>query len=227
MERSVEELKKQRGGFEQVMSLPIDAERAKIEVEGRSIKGYAIVWGSKNSFNEIVLKGATANSLNARGVDSDKNKILLLNQHRQDQILSAPTVLKEDDFGLYFEAEIIEGTQVADEALAQIEAGVLRQLSYGFNYVWDKTEWDENEEAWILREIKLHEISLVTFSADENAQLRNFGEYQKTELLKVFTPDQLRNLKQVLNTLDVEESRDEHSQDEQEEQKSNNKPNFF
>lgn len=221
----LEKFKKDRENFKRCVSVPLDAERSKFEVNDRLIKGYAIVWGSKNDYNEIVLKGACTNSINARGVDgAGKNSIVILNQHRQSEPIAVPTVLKEDDYGLYFEAEIIEGTTAADEAIAQIRQGVLKQLSYGFNYVWDKTEIDETTGAVILREIKLFEISVVTFSSDENAQLRSINEFQQREMLKVFTPAEIENLRHILNNFQDDRSRDEHFEEneEKEEKKSTN-----
>lgn len=180
----------------QIRALPTEFDTAKIEVgEDRIIKGYAIVWGSRNAHDEIVLKGATLNSLNARGVGSTRNPIQFLYQHRSDEPIAKLTTLEEDDYGLYFEAEIIK-TQKGDELIEMINAGVLRQLSYGFSYVWDKTEYDEEEDAYILREIKLYEISIVTWSSDENAQLRSldFETYQKIGLIKDIDLDSIRNL---------------------------------
>lgn len=195
MER-LEIFKEKRKPFEQVRALPTDFDVAKIEVgEDRKIKGYAIVWGSKNSHDEIVLKGATLNSLNARGVGSTRNAIQFLYQHRSEEPIAKIDVLEEDDYGLYFEATIIK-TQAGDDLIEKINAGVLRQLSYGFSYVWDKTEYDEEQDAYILREIKLWEISIVTFSSDEMAQLRNldFGTFQKIELIKEIDVEAIRNL---------------------------------
>ena len=166
MENKIKEFKAQRDLFKNPVSTLLDASRAKLEItEDRKVKGYAIVWGSKNDYNEIVLKGATLNSLNARGVGSSSgNPILVLNQHRQTEPLCRPTVLQEDDYGLYFEGDIIEGVEYANNVVNQVNQGVLRQLSYGFNYIWDKTEYDATNDAYILKEIKLGEISLVTFS---------------------------------------------------------------
>lgn len=192
----LEIFKEKRKPFEQVRALPTDFDVAKIEVgEDRKIKGYAIVWGTKNSHDEIVLKGATLNSLNARGVGSTRNPIQFLYQHRTDEPIAKIDVLEEDDYGLYFEATIIK-TQAGDDLIEKINAGVLRQLSYGFSYIWDKTEYDDEEDAYILREIKLWEISIVTFSSDESAQLRNldFSTFQKIELIKEIDIDSIRNL---------------------------------
>lgn len=202
MENKILEFKAQRDLFKNPVSIGLDAERAKLEITAdRKVKGYAIVWGSKNDYNEIVLKGATLNSLNARGVGSASgNPILVLNQHRQTEPLCRPTILQEDDYGLYFEGDVIEGVGYADEAVNQVAQGVLRQLSYGFNYIWDKTEYDATNDAYILKEIKLGEISLVTFSSDENAQLRSFNQLQERAVLDKFSPDQITDLHNLLAT---------------------------
>lgn len=225
---TIDKFKEQRKHIGKVVSIPIDAKRAKFDENERTVKGYAIVWGSKNDFNEIVLKGATLNSLNARGVESEgKNKIVLLRQHRMDQPIGYFTVLREDDYGLYFEAELIEGTQASNEALAEIRQGVLSQLSYGFSYIWDKTEYDDQQDAFILREIKLWEISVVTFSSDENAQLRSFNDFQADQKLGVLSMKEMQELQTLLQH---KLSRDEHSDDdeeEQEEESNNNKVKFF
>jgi|JI10StandDraft_1071094.scaffolds.fasta_scaffold12805_4 HK97 family phage prohead protease len=202
MENKIKEFKAQRDLFKNPVSTLLDASRAKLEItEDRKVKGYAIVWGSKNDYNEIVLKGATLNSLNARGVGSSSgNPILVLNQHRQTEPLCRPTVLQEDDYGLYFEGDIIEGVEYANNVVNQVNQGVLRQLSYGFNYIWDKTEYDATNDAYILKEIKLGEISLVTFSSDENAQLRSFNQLQERAVLDKFSAEQINDLHNLLAT---------------------------
>ena len=196
-------------GINSFRSIPINLDSSKFEVdENRVIKGYCIVWGEKNMHDEIVLKGATQNSLNARGIGATKNKIAFLKHHRLDQPIARFIKLEEDDYGLYFESEIIK-TTLGDETIEEIRSGVLVQLSFGFNYVWDKTEYDSNTDAYILREIILYEISLVTLGSDSNAQLRTFSEYQKTEILKDVSVEHLRT---IINLANSElQSRDEHS----------------
>jgi HK97 family phage prohead protease len=211
MENKVKEFKAQRDLFKNPVSTLLDAERAKLEITSdRKVKGYAIVWGSKNDYNEIVLKGATLNSLNARGVGTAVgNPILVLNQHRQTEPLCRPTILQEDDYGLYFEGDVIEGVSYADDVVNQVNQGVLRQLSYGFNYIWDKTEYDAVNDAYILKEIKLGEISLVTFSSDENAQLRSFNQLQERAVLDKFSTEQINDLHNLLATRAVTNTQQE------------------
>lgn len=195
----LEIFKRERNRFERHMSNPIDFTRSKFETDDRTIKGYPIVWGERNDYSEIVLRGATLNSLNARGISATKNPILVLNQHRQSEILCRPSVLQEDDYGLYFEGEVIQGVQYADEALAQIRQGVLRQLSYGFNYIYDKIDYDETEDAYILREIKLFELSPVSFSSGDSAQLRSYNQFQLESLLMKYKPEQIRDFETLLS----------------------------
>lgn len=197
--KNLELFKKERQLFQRPLSIPIDATRSKFEINDREIEGYPIVWGEKNDFDEIVLRGATLNSLNARGVNATKNPILVLNQHRTSEILCRPSFLQEDEYGLYFKGTVIEGTRYADEALAQIKQGVLRQLSYGFGYIWDKVDYDESNDAYILREIKLWELSPVPFSSGDSAQLRSYSEFQMKNILEGFAPDQIEHVRTLLS----------------------------
>jgi len=202
MENKLLEFKAQRDLYKNPVSLELDAVRAKLEITtDRMVKGYAFVWGSKNDYKEIVIRGATLNSLNARGVGSTGgNPILILNQHNQEQPLCRPTVLFEDDYGLYFEGDIIESVGYANDVVEQVRQGVVKQVSYGFNSVWDKMVYDDVEDAYILKEIKLGEISLVTFSSDEKAQLRSFKQLQEDAILAKFSPEQINDLYNLLET---------------------------
>lgn len=226
----LEEIKKQREdlGVDKIRSLPIDESRARLTLKEREITGYAIVWGSKNEFDEIVQKGATQNSLNARGVGSTKNSIVMLKHHDVTKPIAELVELREDDYGLFFRAKIIE-TPLGNETIKEINAGVLRQLSYGFNYIWEKTTYDEERDALILQEIKLMEISLVTFSADKNAQLR-FSDFQRSQMLGEIETRTLKKLTTVINSElsrrddHSNENRDDHSKEEdntENKQKSN------
>jgi len=194
--------KTEREKYKNPVSTPFDATRAKLEItDDRKIKGYAIVWGSKNEFKEKVMKGATLNSLNARGVNTTSgNPILVLKDHRLDQALCRPNVLQEDDYGLWFEGDIVENVAYADEVVALRKAGMMHQLSYGFNYMWDKVEYDAEDDSYIIKELKLGEITVLNFSADPKAQTRGFGEFQDNAILDKFTPEQITDLHNLLAT---------------------------
>jgi HK97 family phage prohead protease len=172
--------------------MPLDAARSKMEINDREIKGYPIVWGSLNDCNETVVKGATLKSLAARGTGAvGGNRILVLLHHDQRRPLCLPTELYEDDYGLFFRARIDEGVSYCDDACASIRQGTLSQLSYGFNYVWDDnaTVYDGDRDAYVLREIDLYELSVLAFSSDPLAQLREQRRELVTSLFAGFGPD--------------------------------------
>lgn len=182
----LEQYRREREIFTRHTSLSIDAKRAKLELNDREIKGYAIVWGSKNDYDEMVMQGATLRSLNDRGAGAEGgNRILLLLHHDPRQPLCVPAELREDDYGLFFRAEIDTGISYCDDTVASVRQGTLSQLSYGFNYVWgdNKTVYDAALDAFVLREIDLYELSLVSFSSDPLAQLRSRQEEMLASLL--------------------------------------------
>lgn len=134
--------------------------------EGRTIKGYAAVWGVVDSYGTVFLRGAFAKSIQERGPDSSaKYKITLVWQHDLRDPIGRVTVLQEDDYGLYFEAEVDEIPQ-GDRALKQIESGTLNQFSFGFNYIWDKLEYNEKKGVVEVREVDLFELSPVTIGSN-------------------------------------------------------------
>jgi HK97 family phage prohead protease len=177
--------------------MPLDAKRAKFEINDREIKGYPIIWGNKNDYDEVVLQGATLKSLNDRGINAEGgNKILVLLFHEMHRPLCLPAELKEDDYGLFFRASINEGVSYCDDACASIRQGTLSQLSYGFNYVWgdNKTVYDGALDAYILREIDLYEISVVSFSSDPDAQIREKRDNLIASFLAKYGEKGLQNI---------------------------------
>jgi HK97 family phage prohead protease len=152
----------------------LSAER-KSDFAARIIAGYAIVWGSKNMHGEIMLKGCCAKSIADRGPKSNaKYKITMFWQHDSRDPLGMFDILEEDDYGLYFRTKPLDQVPNADRALLQLQSGTLNQFSAGFDYVWDKIEWDDTQDALILKEIDLFELSPVTIaSEDETFAIRS------------------------------------------------------
>lgn len=167
----------------------------KLSAEERTVKGYLIVWGVVDTYGTVFLRGCCAKSISERGPDSQaKNKIIHLWQHRTDEPIGQFTVLKEDDYGLYFEAVYDEIPQ-AERALRQIKSGTLNQYSVGFSYVWDKMTFDENVDAILLQEIELYEGSVVTRASNhETYTIRSEDAEKEKELLDEETEDLIKSL---------------------------------
>ena len=151
-------------------------------VDDRRVKGYLIVWGVVDSYGTVFRKGCCAKSIRDRGPKSNaKYKITMLWQHRQDEPLAVFDVLEEDDYGLYFEATLDE-VPTADRALKQIRSGTLNQFSVGFDYIWEKMEFNDELNAIILNEIDLFEGSVVTIGANAETYALRSREQLEAEL---------------------------------------------
>src|SRR5688572_11337305 len=74
------------------------------DLDKRIVKGYLVLWGKRNYYNEKFVKGCFAKSIREHGPGTTAAyEIKFLNQHLQREPLSLFAVLKEDDIGLYFE----------------------------------------------------------------------------------------------------------------------------
>ncbi len=149
--------------------------------EDRTVRGYLIVWGVKDTYGTTFVKGCCAKSIRERGPDSEsKQKIAFLWMHEVCNPIGRFTKLKEDDYGLYFEAEC-DDIQEGDRALRQIRSGTINQFSVGFDYMWDKVEYDEESDSVVLLEIVLMEGSPVTFGSNEETYAIRSAEQLLTD----------------------------------------------
>ncbi len=181
MKKRLKELKL-RAGLENYRHIPIEF-RGKVgskddfekKLAKRIVCGYLCTWGNRNHHGEIIIKGACAKSISERGPNSQsKYKIAFLWQHHQDDPLALFAYLEEDEYGLYFETAPLDDVPNADRCLKQIKSGTLNQFSMGFDYVYDRIEYDETTDSLVLLEIILFEGSVVTIASDGNTYaLRN------------------------------------------------------
>ncbi|WP_299733862.1 HK97 family phage prohead protease [uncultured Endozoicomonas sp.] len=136
--------------------------------ESGEFSGYGSVFGVKDSYSDIVLPGAFNASLASW---REKNKLpAMLWQHRMDEPIGIYTKMEEDDEGLYVEGRLlIDADPLAKRAHAHMQAGSLSGLSIGYSL--KDYEWDKDKGAWMLKEIDLWEVSLVTFPANDEARI--------------------------------------------------------
>lgn len=134
--------------------------------ESRTISGYAAVFNNRDKAGDILLKGCFAKSIQDRGPESQANdKIIMLWQHDQHEPIGKISVLVEDEKGLYFEA-VIDDVERGNQAIKQLESGTLNQFSIGYSYVWEKCEYDQERDAFIVKEVVLYEISVVSIGCN-------------------------------------------------------------
>lgn len=126
-------------------------------------EGYGSVFGVIDSYNEVVDKGAFADSLAKNGLP----KLLL--QHSTWMVGGIYLEAREDERGLYVKGQLNLKVNAAREAYELLKQGALTGLSIGFRTL----EEEINRETGIthLKRVKLYEVSIVTFPANEAATI--------------------------------------------------------
>lgn len=176
---------KLRSGHVAYRALAIDQNGVLVEtdLDKRIVKGYLCRFGVRNEYGEKFVKGAFAKSIKERGPDSSaRYKVTFLWQHDETDPLALFAVLREDDYGLYFETKPLDDVANADRCITQIRSGTLNQFSVGFYYIWDKIEYDEKDDSLVLLEADLMEGSVVTMGADSGTYAIRSGNMKYEDL---------------------------------------------
>lgn len=140
----------------------------KVDVPGRRVMGYFAAFGNKDADGDIIMPGAFAKTISERGPQSQKNRILFLRDHDSSKVVGRVDILREDDKGLYFEAQVAN-TPLGEETLELYKMGALTEHSIGYQVI--KSHYDQASAANILEEIKLWEGSVVPWGANEMTPL--------------------------------------------------------
>jgi uncharacterized protein len=132
-----------------------------------TIEGYGSVFGVRDSYSDIVAKGAFKASLAAHKTAGTMPALLW--QHRSDEPIGVWTDMSEDDRGLMVRGKLALDTTRGREAHALLKMGALNGLSIGFY----SKEWayDVENDIRTLTAIDLWETSLVTFPANTAARV--------------------------------------------------------
>ena len=167
--------------------------------EGLYIEGYFSVFNSTYELwpgaTESVAPGAFANTLGGdirALIDHETRLVLGRNK-------SGTLELREDSHGLWGRVKINPNDQDAVNLYERVKRGDVDQCSFGFDIVKEDTEVrDDGSVHWTIREVKLYEVSVVTFPAytetSVSARKRDFEEIQKRETEK-WRDDMKRRLK--------------------------------
>ena len=127
------------------------------------VEGYAAVFGNKDLGNDIIDPGAFKKTINER-----KN-VPLLWYHQPPEVLGLVFEMEEDNKGLKSRSQINLDTQLGREKFSLIRQGAIKGMSIGFETI--KEAWEKDIRR--LKEIRLWEISLVTFPMNPLAQVTN------------------------------------------------------
>ena len=158
-------------------SITIDDFELRQAGDGMSFTGYAAVFNSPSQplpFIETIAPGAFKRSLSAR------NNVRMLLNHDTSRVLGttrAKTLrLSEDSKGLHVEADLPETTYGRDLSVS-MQRGDVDSMSFGFSVPRNGDRWSEDGNQRTLVEVRLHEVSVVSFPAYEStsASVRDYS----------------------------------------------------
>ena len=138
--------------------------------EKNIVSGYGSIFGNIDSHKDIVQKGAFTKTISER-----KEKIKFLWQHEKKEPIGRMVEMYEDEKGLFFQAKVSE-TDVGKKALILMKDKVIDELSIGYNVV--KESYDEKQRVNLLKEVKLFEISAVTFASNSLANVTDVKDME-------------------------------------------------
>lgn len=132
--------------------------------ESGEFSGYAAVFGNKDSGGDIIEKGAFSKTIR-----EDFGRIKILSQHTDCELpIGKPLELREDDKGLFIRGKISD-TAKGRDIQTLMKDGVLNELSIGYDAV--EFDYDNKQGVRRLKEIKLWEVSIVTWAMNDQAKI--------------------------------------------------------
>lgn len=181
------------------------------------INGYGSIFGNKDSYGEIVVKGAFAEKLS----ELEKGELPMLWQHNSEMPIGLWKNLREDDLGLLGNAELPTTINSINEKYQMAVAGLVKGLSIGYRIKKDGYEILDDGTV-LLKDLDLREISLVTFPANPLALVTGvksitFSESELSSYLKNLGL-QSSSIKQAINDTFSGAIFDEKAEDDKESQ---------
>lgn len=154
------------------------------ETDKPKIIGYAAIFNvlsdDLGGFREKIAPGAFRKTL------QQNDDVRALVDHDSKLVLGrkkAGTLnLNEDERGLYIEINPPD-TNAGKDAIISIKRGDINQMSFGFFTVDQEWTTENEEEIRTLKEVKLFDVSIVTYPAypDTEAAIRSLGKIKEKQ----------------------------------------------
>ena len=172
--------------------------RADEETGKRYISGYFAVFGDLYE----IWPGATEEVDPHAFDEALDDDIRCLADHDSRIVLgrniAGTLTLKIDDKGLWGEVEINPNDTEAMNVYARVQRGDVNQCSFAFDVIEQEEQWSGDAVHWILKKVKLYEVSVVTFPAYEGTEVdarRKEVEKTKKRQAEAFKARMLQKLK--------------------------------
>lgn len=158
------------------------------------VSGYFSAFGNVDSDGDIMMPGAFKRSIQDWGPEG-KGRIKHLLNHDPSKPLGKIQVLKEDEYGLYYESKIGKHN-LGQDYIKMIESGLIAEHSIGFKTLREQKSGDANQ----IHEVMLFEgSSLTAWGANEATPLigmKNMGTIEQLQ-------DQIKSFEKFIRNSDV------------------------
>lgn len=159
-------------------------------------EGYASIFYNKDSYDDIMMPGAFSKT-----IQENRNRIKVLMQHDSYSVVGVPTELYEDSRGLYFKAKISD-TMLGRDLNTLIKDKAITEMSIGYNTI--KYNMNEDSGTRELLEVRLWEISPVTWGANNLANIKKLAKNDKYDNLIKEIEKLKADLKALVNNKPIE-----------------------
>jgi len=113
-----------------------------------------------DAYGDIIDPGAFAKTLKESG-----KRVKILWNHNVQEPIGKPLEMREDENGLYIKGKLSLGVQRAREVLSLMKDGVINEMSIGYDPIKEAFK----DGIRHLKEVKLWDVSPVTFAANPEA----------------------------------------------------------
>lgn len=165
--------------------------------EQGTFTGHASVFNNIDEQDDIMAPGAFTKTVRER------KKFPLFWSHRIEDLPVGGATVQEDEEGLFVDGKLKLEIQRARELYELLKEEIVVGLSIGYKVV--KSDWKElnGKRIRVIKEVKLYEISLTTFPANERAVITGVKEINNVgtvisvvEMYRAEMEEALRNWKE-------------------------------
>lgn len=145
-----------------------------IDLDEGQFEGYASIFGNKDSYGDVVIAGAFAETL-AEDFGPDGKGVPTYWAHDfKDPFKNIGQTIwaKEDQRGLRVRVQLDLDTQNAKQTLKLLKEGRVNQMSFGYTVLEGAfVESEEHGFFYEIRKVKLHEVSVVPIGANQDTEI--------------------------------------------------------
>lgn len=145
-----------------------------IDLDEGQFEGYAAIFGNKDSYGDVIIPGAFAETLAEDYGAEGKGVPTYWCHDFKDPFKNIGSTLwaKEDQRGLRVRVQLDLETQNAKQTLKLLKEGRVNQMSFGYTVLEGAfVESEEHGFFYEIRKVKLHEVSVVPIGANQDTEI--------------------------------------------------------